>query len=44
MDTTETFDFNELKISSDEVKEYDTGKPYRSYEPNTIKKRREFSL
>ena len=37
MDTTEIFDFNKLKISSNEVKEYDTGKPYPSYEPNTIK-------
>ena len=35
---------NELKISTDEIKEYDTWKPYSSYEPNTIKERREFSL
>ena len=42
--TIETFDFNELKISSDKIKEYDTGKPYLSYEPSTIKERREFSL
>ena len=41
---TENFDFNELMISSDEIKEYDTGKPYPSYEPSTIKKRREFGL
>ena len=44
MDTIENFDFNELKISSDEIKEYDTGKPYPSYKPSTIKKRWEFSL
>ena len=43
-DTIETFDFSELKISSNEIKEYDTGKPYPSYKPSTIKKRREFSL
>ena len=35
METIENFDFNELKISSDEIKEYDTGKPYPSYEPST---------
>ena len=44
MDTIENFDFNELRISSYEIKEYDTGKPHPSYEPNTIKKRREFGL
>ena len=44
MDDIKDFDVNELKIFSDEIKEYDTGKPYPSYEPNTIKKRREFSL
>ena len=44
MDTIENFDFNELKIFSNEIKEYDTGKPYPSYEPSTIKKQREFSL
>ena len=44
IDTIETFDFSELKISSDEIKEYDTGEPYPSYEPSTIKERREFSL
>ena len=44
IDTIETLDFSELKISSDEIKEYDTGKPYPSYEPSTIKKRMEFSL
>ena len=37
MDTIENFDFNKLKISSNEIKEYDTGKPYPSYEPSTIK-------
>ena len=31
MDTIENFDFNELRISSDEIKEYDTGKPHPSY-------------
>ena len=40
----ENFDFNELKISSDEIKEYDTGKPHPSYKPSTIKKRWEFGL
>ena len=44
MDTIENFDFNELKISSDEIKEYDTGKPHPSYKPSTNKKQREFSL
>ena len=34
----ENFDFNELRISSDEIKEYDTGKPDPSYKPSTIKK------
>ena len=28
MDGIKDFDVNELKISSDEIKEYDTGKPY----------------
>ena len=40
----ENFHFNELRISRDEIKEYDTGKPHPSYEPSTIKERREFSL
>ena len=40
----ENFDFNELKICSDEIKEYDTGKPYSSYKQSTIMKRTEFSL
>ena len=31
MDTIENFDVTELRISSDEIKEYDTGKPYPSY-------------
>ena len=44
MDDIKHFDVNELKISSDQIKVYDTGKPYPSYEPNTIKERREFSL
>ena len=44
METIETFDFDELKVSSDEIKEYDTGKPYPSYKPSTIKEQREFSL
>ena len=46
MDDIKDFDVNELKISSNEIKEYDTGKPYPdpSYKPNTIKERREFSL
>ena len=44
MDTIENVDFNELKISSSDIKEYDTGKPHSSYEPSTIKKQREFSL
>ena len=44
MDDKKDFDVNELKISSDEIKEYDTGKPYPSYKPNTIKERGEFSL
>ena len=44
MDDIKDFDVNELKISSDEMKEYDTGKPYPSYEPNTIEEQREFSL
>ena len=44
MDTIENFDFDELRISSDEIKEYDNGKPYPSYKPSTIKKQREFSL
>ena len=46
METIENFDFNELKISREEIKEYDIhiGKPYPSYEPSTIKERREFSL
>ena len=44
MDDIKDFDVNELKISRDEIKEYDTGKPYPSYELNTIKERREFSL
>ena len=39
----ENFDFNEQKISSDEIKD-DTGKPHPSYKPSTIKKRWEFSL
>ena len=38
MDDMKDFDVSELKISSDGIKEYDTGKP------STIKKRREFSL
>ena len=42
MDDLQDFDVNELKISSDEIKEYDTGGP--SYKPNTIKEQREFSL
>ena len=33
MDDLKDFDVNELRISSDEIKEYDTGKPYPSYEP-----------
>ena len=41
MDDIKDFDVNELKISSDEIKEYDTGKPY---ELSTIKKQKEFSL
>ena len=44
METIENFDFNEPKISSNEIKEYDTGKPHQSYKPSTIKKRLEFSL
>ena len=44
MDDIKDFDVSELKISSDEIKEYDTGKPYLSYKPNTIKERREFSV
>ena len=44
MDDIEDFDVNELNISSDEIKEYDTGKPYPSYQLSTIKKRWEFSL
>ena len=44
IETIENFDFNELKISREEIKEYDTGKPYPSYQPSTIKKRREFCL
>ena len=44
MDDIKDFDVNELKISSDEIKEYDTGKPYLSYKPNTIKECRKFSL
>ena len=34
METIENFDFNELKISREEIKEYDIhiGKPYPSYE------------
>ena len=44
MDDIRDFDPNELKISSDEIKEYDIGKPYPSYKPSTIKKRWEFSL
>ena len=44
MDDIKDFDVNELKISKDEIKEYDTGKPYPSYEPNAIKECREFSL
>ena len=37
MDDMKDFDFNKLEISSNEIKEYDTGKPYPSYDPNTIK-------
>ena len=44
MDDIKDFDVSGSKISSDEIKEYDTGKLYPSYEPNTIKKRRELSL
>ena len=44
MDDIRDFDPNELKISSDKIKEYNTGKPYPSYKPSTIKKRWEFSL
>ena len=44
MDPIENFDFNELRISSKEIKEYNTGKPYPCYKPSTIKGRREFSL
>ena len=44
MNDIKDFNVNELKISSDEIKEYDTGKPYPSYEPNALKERREFSL
>ena len=44
MDDIKDFDVNELKISSDEINEYDMGKPYPSYESSTIKKQREFSL
>ena len=44
MDTIENFDLNELKISGDEIKEYNIGKPHPSYKPSTIKKRWEFSL
>ena len=36
MDDIKDFDMNELKISSDKIKEYDTGKPDPSYEPSTI--------
>ena len=44
MDDIKDFDGNELKISSDKIKEYNTGKPYPSYKPNTIKEFRKFSL
>ena len=44
MDTIENFDYNELRISSKEIKEYDTGKPYPSYKPSTIRKQRELGL
>ena len=44
MDDIKDFDVNELKISSDEIKEYDTAKPYPSYEGNTIKKRKECAI
>ena len=37
MDDIKDFNVNELKISSDEIKEYDIEKPYPSYEPNAIK-------
>ena len=44
MDDIKDFDVNELKISSDEIKEYYTGKPYPSYEPNTVKECRESAI
>ena len=44
MDDIKDLDVNKLKISSNEIKEYNTGKPYPSYEPSMIKECREFSL
>ena len=35
MDTIETFDFNELKICSNELKKINRGKPYGSYKAST---------
>ena len=38
MDDMKDFDFNKLEISSNEIKEYDIGKPYPSYDsmPTTV--------
>ena len=44
MDTIETFDFNELKICSDELKEINRGKPCGSYKASTVEKYREFKF
>ena len=44
MDDIRDFDPNKLKISSDEINEYNMGKPHSSYDPSTIKERRELSL
>ena len=44
MDTIETFDFNELKICSDELREIEREKPCETFEANTIEKYREFKL
>ena len=44
MDDMKDFDFNELEISSYEIKEYDAGKPYPSYKPSIIKERRKSAI